>query len=295
MVLQGLEKPFWPRLVQLKLKAHSFRLNLPKYWANLLEKVKKWLTHSSPLQERRSHQSSSLTKSTLCAAVDLKTKVRPQRELRHNFWPKCKELATMKMEFSFWERPTSHKLLILPFGEDLREEFTFLSLNMKQDSECSKDLWKTLTMSSLKATSVIWRLFRKGTQEVTSSPWSKMQSISLWECSRERTGSGNSAVGNGSLAEKVRVEESRKPGWTFPMRTMWKSTPSRWTTSWGLSARLKHRWTKSSWGSMRSGLRPSDKRDEAFDMNITNNENHFIKNLISISGNFSVDELTGEF
>lgn len=99
----------------------------------MLERVKSLLNLYSTSQEKKNHQLFSLMKSILCAEIDLMVKMKHQEESKRSFWFKCKVLAMMILVCLFWELQICHGLLILLLEEDSREEFIFLSQNMKLD------------------------------------------------------------------------------------------------------------------------------------------------------------------
>ena len=74
-------------------------------------------------QEKRSHQSSLLTKLTQWEEIEEMDKTKQVEESKHNFQFKWMELEHNKLVFQFLEQPIFLGLLIQLLEEDLKEEF----------------------------------------------------------------------------------------------------------------------------------------------------------------------------
>lgn len=113
---------FWPKLVPQKQMPHSSLFQVLVWWANMLEKQKKWSRHCSILPEKRNHLLSSLMSVIHYSLLDLIMKTRPLEGQKPNSWLKCKEWEEMIRVSWFLVLQIFLGPLIQPLEEDLRKE-----------------------------------------------------------------------------------------------------------------------------------------------------------------------------
>lgn len=132
MAHQEQARPFWRRPAQRKPRAPSSQFLLQIWWVSTWERVRSWSRPCSIAQGRRSHRSSSLTRSTLCAAIDPMVRTKHLEEWRLSFWCRCRVWATMILVCLSSVRPTYHGRWIQPSDVVSREGSTSHFQNMKR-------------------------------------------------------------------------------------------------------------------------------------------------------------------